>query len=548
MALPNVSGVQQAGVNPQSVQKQNDNSQAVANALREVQSRLDNIMNVRGNIQAGVFGAFGNNFLSRGMIGITDAIADSIGALFGEKEEEREDPVSKALKEQTAVLREVATNVSTGSKLSERVTDEITLLRRDIKHSQELQHADTLDQDKILEQILETLSGTSRVSPVDQDLSDEAFTRVVDSLQGLSDQNNDAKAFEKVVDDLKSVADKQTSAEALDVESRDIDTDQKELNQAEKQSTLLGKIFASLTSISKNLDKLVKSQPMSTRESELEAMRVKRDQLEQRTGVEDIKTVDDGGKRGFDWTRLFTGLLDFDANLRGLKNIFGSLGKIIQPIISAFSGLLKYIVPLGRAMLSIAGPLAIAAAPLAAMFGVKQWAENASIFDEKGEMTTTGKVLDTAQKVLGNEQGLKPLSEMTSVQRIESEGDTGFLGLRTSARDAHKKKYLEKIQLGAKFTAEEAEALKRVFDIDVPLANISKVLDSGLAQIEVTQEDIRKAERLKEAQRSAGSGAAPVIQDNRVTQNQTIMPTRTVVENPEPAYRRYVNNILQPAR
>ena len=533
MPLPNVSGVQQAGVDPLSVQKKGDNNQAIMNSIREIQTRLDNVMNVRGNVQAGIYGAFGNNFLSRGMIGITDAITDSIGSLFADKEEEKDDPITKAIKQQTVAIQDVANKIEVSGKSSERVTDEIVLLRRDIKQTQELQHADTIDQDKILEQILDALGGATRVSQTQTYDDDQVFGKVVDSLKNIGDTQ--VERTEK-------------TDSPIDVESKEVKDDIKEVEQKKKQSNLLKKIFDTLTSMSKNLNKLVNAQPMSTREAELEAMRVKRDQIDNRTGVEDIKTVDEGGKRGFDWTRLFTGLLDFDANLRGLKNIFGALGKIIQPIISAFSGLLKHIVPLGRAMLSIAGPLAIAAAPLAAMFGVKQWAENASIFDEKGEMTGTGKVLDAAQKALGNEQGLKPLSEMTSVQRIESEGDTGFLGLRTSARDAHKKKYLEKIQLGAKFTVEEAEAMKRVFGIDVPLANISKVLDSGLAQIEVTQEDIRKSERLKEAQRSAGSGAAPVIQDNRVTQNQTIMPTRTVVENPEQAYRRYMNNILQSAR
>ena len=239
MALPKIAGVQQAGVNPQNVQKQGDNSQAFANALREINSRLDNVLNVRGNVQSGVYGAFGNNVLSRGMIGIGDAIADSIGSLFGEKEEEKEDPVTKALKEQTAILKEVSVNISDSGKLSEQVTDEITLLRRDIKHSQELQHADTIDQDKILEQILDTLSGATRVSPVDQDLSDEAFTRIVDSLQDINTSSEDSKAFERVVDEIRSVSDRQTSTEALDVESRDVDTDQKELTQAEKQSTLL---------------------------------------------------------------------------------------------------------------------------------------------------------------------------------------------------------------------------------------------------------------------------------------------------------------------
>lgn len=546
MALPNISGVQQAGVDPQSVQKLGDNNQAIMNALREVQSRLENVMNIRGNVQAGVYGAFGNNFLSRGMIGITDAITDSIDALFGEKEEEKEDPVSKAIKEQTAILKEVAVNVSESGKLSERVTDEITLLRRDIKHAQELQHTDTIDQDKILEQILQTLSGTSRVPSDDKDDNDQVFTRIVDSLKGINTPQEQANVFDRVVDDLRNVSDKKSSTKAVDVESRDINVEEKNLSETSKQSTLLGKIFESIKSINKNLDKLVKSQPMTTRQDELDAIRIRRDQIQQRTSTEDIKTVEEGGKRGFDWSRIFTGLLDFDANLRGFKNIFGSVIGVMRSGITALMGAISPVIAviskLGTTIASVIASLAgkaMGVAGTVAEVGISlakkamPYAIPAAVMGAVGVATDTvagqlgvgGEQIDAAQDDQNwAKMGFFEQVESGAARGIEHVAD--FIGLSNFSNEAR-----------ASRIKTETEYLQK------------KSAGEGLAQIEMTQGDLRKLEMEREARRqSSGNAAAPIIQDNRVTQNQTIMPTRTVIENPEPAYRRYMNNILQPAR
>ena len=529
MPLPNVSGVQQAGVDPLSVQKKGDNNQAIMNLIREIQTRLDNIMNVRGNVQAGIYGAFGNNFLSRGMIGITDAITDSIGSLFADKEEEKDDPITKAIKQQTVAIQEVASKIEVSGKSSERVTDEIVLLRRDIKQTQELQHADTIDQDKILEQILDALGGATRVSQTQTYDDDQVFGKVVDSLKNIGDTQ--VERTEK-------------TETPIDVESKEAKDEVKEVEQKKKQSNLLKKIFDTLTSMSKNLDKLVNAQPMSTREAELEAMRVKRDQLDNRTGVEDIKTVDEGGKRGFDWTRLFTGLLDFDANLRGFKNIFGfvinAMKSGITGLIGAITPVISIITKLGTTVASVIASLAgkamgaagtIAQAGLGIVKKAMPYAIPAAIMGAAGagvdylagQVGVGNKEIDEAQDEANwAKMGFFEKLESGTARGIEKVGS--FLSLDNLSNEAR-----------ASRIKSETEYLKK------------KTAGEGLNQIEVTQEDIRKTERLKETQRS-GSSAAPVIQDNRVTQNQTIMPTRTVVENQEPAYRRYVNNILSPAR
>lgn len=522
MPLPNVAGVQQAGVDPQSVQKKGDNSQAMMNTLREINARIDNVMNVRGNIQAGVYGAFGNNVLSRSVIGITDAIGDAIGSLFGSDEEAEEDPVTKTLKEHTSILKEIAEKTGTDVGKSEKIVDEIVLLRQDFKHSQELQHQDALEQDKILEQILDALGGTtSRGVTDDPSADDEVFTRIVDELKTIQQDS------------------------AVDVDVRDVDDDRKEKEQEIKQTTVLGRIFDALKSINKSIDKLVSSQPMSNREAELEAMRVKREQLEKRTGVEDIKTVEDGGKRGFDWSRLFTGLLDFDANLRGFKNIFGSVIRIMQSgigsLISAIGPVVSILSKLGSTLATVIASLAgkaVGAAGTLAKAGVSlakkampyaipaaiMGAAGAAVDYGAGFLGAGGEEIDVAQDEKNwAKMGFFEKTESSLARGVEKVAD--FIGLDNFSNEAR-----------ASRIKAESEYLQK------------KSAGEGLTQIEMTQGDLRKFERLKEAQKSGGSGAAPVIQDNRVTQNQTIMPTRTVVENPEPAYRRYVNNILQPAR
>ena len=573
MALPNVTGVQQAGVDPLSVQKKGDNSQAIANALRDVQTRLDNTMNVRGNIQAGVYGAFGNNFLSRGMIGITDAITDSISALFDTQEAEPEDPVSKAIKQQTAILQEVSNKLDDSNKTTERTIDEIVLLRKDIKHNHELDHADVVEQDGILEKILVALNTSSQQTPVQREekISERARRRKVPTstdvaskrtpvydvppqvtlpgqteIKQLPPQQAEQLTTATQIDNQQDkTAPEQSAPDKLSGkdEVKESDRDDRD-SKKDGSKSLLKKILDVLGLANKNLEKLVKAEPMSTRAAELEAMRVKRDQLEKRTGVEDIKTVEEGGKRGFDWSRLFTGLLDFDANIRGFKNVFGFVIDAMKSGISGLMGVLSPIIglisKLGTAIASVLATVAtkaVSGAATLASAGVSiakkamPYAIPAAIMGGVGAAVDYGAgKLGVGGKEIDETQDEQNWAKMGFLEKLESGTARGiekvgsFLSLDNLANEAR-----------ASRIKSETEYLRK-----------KTGTSEGLNQIEVTQGDLRKLDRLKETQQTAGQ--APVVQDNRVTQNQTIMPTRTVVENPESSYRRYLNNILSPGR
>ena len=524
MPLPNTTGAQAAGVNPNTIQKKNDLEQSINNTMREIQLKLDNVMNVRGNMQAGVYGAFGNNFLSRGMMEVGDSISDAIASIFAEPEQEKEDPVTKALKEQTEVLGK---KIDKGSKASNDVEEQIILLRRDIKQTRELERADIVEQDEILETILHALTGTTQTQGPTPSPTQQEF-----DFGGMYQQQDTT---------ISSVG--QTTP--VDIVEQADDSD-KPKNREEHVPTLLKRILQTLFGVNKNLDRLVKAQPMSTREAEIEALRTKNEQLAKSREAQDIQTTDEGGKRGFDWTRIFSGLLDFDANLRGMKNVFGF---VIDGMKLAFNGLLSVLTPVTAGIVKLATTIASVissiatsvlpalgaiaktamkfAVPAAVMLGV-----GAGVDALAGTMGVGGKEIDAAKDEENwNKMTLLQKAESGLARGIEKTGE--FLFMDNMANEAKSRRikaeseYLEKV---------EAERAAQVA--------VGKVDAGNLTTIEATQKQIETAKRLKEP--SSGPSVTPLVQDNRVTNNQTIMPTRTVIENPETAYRRYMENILVP--
>lgn len=525
MPLPSTTGAQAAGVNPNTIQKKNDLEQSIYNTMREIQLKLDNVMNVRGNMQAGVYGAFGNNFLSRGMMEVGDSISDAIAGIFAEPEKEKEDPVTKALKEQTDILGK---KIDKGSKASTDVEDQVILLRRDIKQTRELERADIVEQDEILETILHALTGTTQTqgpspSPTQQEFDFGDMYRQQDTTINSAGQTTPVDIVEQVDDDID-----------------------KPKNREEHVPTLLKRILQTLFGINTNLDRLVKAQPMSTREAEIEDLRTKNQQLERSREAQDIQTTDEGGKRGFDWTRIFSGLLDFDANLRGMKNVFGF---VIDGMKLAFGGLLSVLTPVTAGIVKLATTIASAissiatsvlpalgaiaktamkfAVPAAVMLGV-----GAGVDALAGTMGVGGKEIDAAKDEENwNKMTLLQKAESGLARGIEKTGE--FLFMDNMANEAKSRRikaeseYLEKVEV------DKTEQVK-----------VGKVDTGNLTTIEATQKQIETAKRLKEP--SAGPSVTPLVQDNRVTNNQTIMPTRTVIENPETAYRRYMENILVP--
>lgn len=524
MPLPSTTGAQAAGVNPNTIQKKNDLEQSINNTMREIQLKLDNVMNVRGNMQAGVYGAFGNNFLSRGMMEVGDSISDAIASIFAEPEQEKEDPVIKTLKEQTEVLGK---KIDKGSKASTDVEEQIILLRRDIKQTRELERADIVEQDEILETILHALTGTTQTQGPSASPTQQEF-----DFGGMYQQDTTINSAGQTT--------------PVDIVEQADDAIDKPKNREDHVPTLLKRILQTLFGVNKNLDRLVKAQPMSTREAEIEALRTKNQRLEKSREATDIQTTDEGGKRGFDWTRIFSGLLDFDANLRGMKNVFSF---VIDGMKLAFSGLLSVLAPVTAGITKLASMLASVvssiatsvmpalgalakgamkfAVPAAVMLGV-----GAGVDALAGTMGVGGKEIDAAKDEENwNKMTLLQKAESGLARGIEKTGE--FLFMDNMANEAKSRRikaesdYLEKTE--ANKTAQ---------------VDIGKVDAGNLTTIEATQKQIETAKRLKEP--SSGPSVTPLVQDNRVTNNQTIMPTRTVIENPESAYRRYMENILVP--
>ena len=118
-------------------------------------------------------------------------------------------------------------------------------------------------------------------------------------------------------------------------------------------------------------------------------------------------------------------------------------------------------------------PIAAASVPLLAMKGVSDWAETASIQDESGDLTTTGKVLETTQTTVGG-QGLKPIAEMSKLEQLESDTKTGWWDIFGSKKAQKKKQYEGLIERGQKFTPQETEILKRNLGLDVSERDIAK--------------------------------------------------------------------------
>lgn len=524
MPLPNTTGAQAAGVNPNTIQKKNDLEQSINNTMREIQLKLDNVMNVRGNMQAGVYGAFGNNFLSRGMMEVGDSISDAIASIFAEPEQEKEDPVTKALKEQTEVLGK---KIDKGSKASNDVEEQIILLRRDIKQTRELERADIVEQDEILETILHALTGTTQTQGPTPSPTQQEF-----DFGGMYQQDTTINSAGQTT--------------PVDIVEQADDDNDKPKNREEHVPTLLKRILQTLFGVNKNLDRLVKAQPMSTREAEIEALRTKNEQLAKSREAQDIQTTDEGGKRGFDWTRIFSGLLDFDANLRGMKNVFGF---VIDGMKLAFNGLLSVLTPVTAGIVKLATTIASVissiatsvlpalgaiaktamkfAVPAAVMLGV-----GAGVDALAGTMGVGGKEIDAAKDEENwNKMTLLQKAESGLARGIEKTGE--FLFMDNMANEAKSRRIKA-----------ESEYLEKTEANKTAQVDIGKVDAGNLTTIEATQKQIETAKRLKES--SSGPSVTPLVQDNRVTNNQTIMPTRTVIENPETAYRRYMENILVP--
>lgn len=568
MALPNTSGVQNAGVNPTDVQQKNDVSQAMNNFFREFSARMDNILNVRGNVQAGVFNAFGNNVLTRGGTQLSDLMFDTIKGLFADKEEEKEDPVTKALKEQLQVLNKISDTLENKNVAAipvTDITDLLTVISGTMTNiSQEFVKLNTTTEslllttnqiaepsttccDRIvdqlstqnisLEKIFTVLTNNTIAVPSKQDAKIDS---VLPTNQPMEQQSAPVESAPKY-----SLVDRLRREDTSDIE-------EKPKQEETKQITILEKILDVLFRSDKKLEKLVKDSPLSTREADVDSARVKstiagkslaEGNTQEKSLLESLGIIGS----------VISGIKDFGIIIGSVALSLTSIPKKIAASFSSVFTLIRSQVPtiftaikglFTKGFMGILGSLAIALAPLLAMLGVKTWAENASINEDTGELSTTGNVLDKTQKALGNENGLKPMSEMTGAEKIAENANTGLFGLNSSKKEANKKRYLNSLQQGAQYSQDEANALSKHFDITVPQNQIKKVqsdVTSGLSTIEKGQSDLKAAQQAKAAPIQQ---SRPIVQSTNTTNNQTIMPTRSYATNTEPGLRRYMDNML----
>lgn len=192
---PNSAALQQMGASVNDVRKMQDQNQAIMKLLDTVSTRLGNVTNLRTNIQSGIFEAFGNNFISRGMTQITEGLSDAFDKLIHGEEEQKEDPVVAELKKQnattTAILESTQKQLTYNEKNQLFLTDqskvahEILALTKHPRVNEQLakdnekQRSILYKQENTLKEILHALSsggvatkGGARRKPRDEDVID----------------------------------------------------------------------------------------------------------------------------------------------------------------------------------------------------------------------------------------------------------------------------------------------------------------------------------------------------------------------------------------
>lgn len=179
------------------------------------------------------------------------------------------------------------------------------------------------------------------------------------------------------------------------------------------------------------------------------------------TGVKTVTNIttekgDNGGLFDFFKKLLEDGLAKVQEGLKWITDLKDTLVKFFG---STLFGLLNAI--RGIASLSVLGPMIIGAAPLAILYKVSQWAQDAKLFDANGNPTTEFNFIDKVNKLAGG-QGITPEADKTKSQRILDEGsmwqsDKPFI-----------KKWMDRMNQGTSISQSEAEALKVRYNIEWP--------------------------------------------------------------------------------
>lgn len=92
--------------NPTAARNPNNMQSKTNEILAKMVDRLQNITSVSQNVQQGVYGAFGNNVVTRGAVQMGGMVSDAFDTLLGIKDDEDADPHLRVEKEQERLLRE----------------------------------------------------------------------------------------------------------------------------------------------------------------------------------------------------------------------------------------------------------------------------------------------------------------------------------------------------------------------------------------------------------------------------------------------------------
>ena len=534
MALPRMAA-QQAGVDPLSVQQLQDQNQKISEILSKIEMRLSNVTNVRSNMQMATYDAFGNNFLSRGLIQITDSITDSIESLFRKPEKEKKDPIVEQLEQHTVLLHAIAEK-SSGASVN--LQDDIIHLRLDMKHIHELDHEDSKKQIEILTDIKRALLDR----PMEADTPDKKASR------------------KRRIKKLSSVYQSKDSDDGIDVvfEEEAVKVEQKQpeppRTEPKKATTLLQRILEVLTKTSKDIEKSVNPHKISTQEETLESM-------QDASKVSDVEPGQRAPKGDRD--SLLDRLFDKDLNILGFRRILRSLTGLFTKVLGLASPLLRVIpaaitafgmvvslikkIPFGKLISSVASAAK-------SLLGIGNKGVDMPDGDGKPSAKTKPQPKGGGPSKLAKlGRGLAAAGIMTAgVMGVDAAlGAAGVGG--NEINEVQDDKNWERASTWEKVQSSVPRAIEHVGSF-VGLDNIvnqarserikneTKYLDDKTAAIEQAQKDADKAKRLKEP---ANSKAPAVNFNASTTNNQTIIPMRPVVKNQDDSYNRYLNSVLK---
>lgn len=207
--------------------------------------------------------------------------------------------------------------------------------------------------------------------------------------------------------------------------------------------------------------------------------------------------------------KLFGGLPDIfpdiDVSVKDLKNAFKTFG-------SGIVGAMRFVAT------RIIAPIAAASVAVETVRRVVKEIEEAEIFDENGKLTKVGSFVNKSQKLLGGAGIEKPRSEMSMVEKIEDDADTGWWDLAGRKKNNAKRQWQGYVDRSGEVPQEVADALRKNFDLFVPKEKISKnrsILDRSAPVAKSTGTEIEsqttKLSEVKESIERESNQSAPVV-------------------------------------